>query len=198
MYDVTPSDTYSVQAPFGGVTDWYPEPRDLYELLLVLLIAFPVILISLDSLEDSLGTSTARVILFGMIPTIVPATAPTVDLPVIYDNTSLISTDTPTISPIVPTIPPIAPTIQYTSPFVCTDSSDRDTPDTPPSKSVGSLPTHRIPLRYSANYSSSDHFTSDDSSRDSLSDSSLETTSDSHSDTSSDSSLRDSSSAYTI
>ncbi|GJU73872.1 hypothetical protein Tco_1265277 [Tanacetum coccineum] len=26
--DVTPSDTYSVQAPFGGVTDWYQEPSD--------------------------------------------------------------------------------------------------------------------------------------------------------------------------
>nr|GFB11763.1 hypothetical protein [Tanacetum cinerariifolium] len=27
-YDVTPSDTCSVQAPFRGVTDWYSEPRD--------------------------------------------------------------------------------------------------------------------------------------------------------------------------
>ncbi|GJX34091.1 hypothetical protein Tco_0245648 [Tanacetum coccineum] len=34
-------------------------------------------------------------------------------------------------------------------------------------KSVGSLPTHRLALRYSADYSSSDHFTSDDSSGDS-------------------------------
>ncbi|GJR81571.1 hypothetical protein Tco_0152356 [Tanacetum coccineum] len=54
-------------------------------------------------------------------------------------------------------------------------------------KRVGPLPTHRLALRYSADYSSSDHFTADDSSRDSLSDSSSETSSDSHSNTSSDS-----------
>ncbi|GKB52734.1 hypothetical protein Tco_0903487 [Tanacetum coccineum] len=75
-------------------------------------MANSVISISLDSSEESMGTSTARVILFGTIPTTVPATAPTVDLPVIHDDTPLIPTDTPTISPIVPTIPPIAPTIQ--------------------------------------------------------------------------------------
>ncbi|GKC79478.1 hypothetical protein Tco_1130252, partial [Tanacetum coccineum] len=65
-------------------------------------------------------------------------------------------------------------------------------------KSVGSLPTHRLALRYSADYSSSDHFTSDDSSRDSRSDSSSETPSDSYSDTSSDSSSRHSSSCHPI
>ncbi|GKB19204.1 hypothetical protein Tco_0853127 [Tanacetum coccineum] len=68
-----------------------------------------------------------------MIPTTIPPTTPTVDLLVIHDNTPLIPTDTPTISPIVPTISPIAPTIQYTSLFICTDSSDNDAPDTPPS-----------------------------------------------------------------
>ncbi|GJW80361.1 putative reverse transcriptase domain-containing protein [Tanacetum coccineum] len=158
-----------------------------------------------------------------MIPTTIPSTAPTVDLPVIHDYTPLILTDTPTISPIVPTIPPIAPTIQYTSPFICTDSSDNDTIKRPPSqdpyeaipipvgrpyrtqpngvlkmltarKSVRSLPTHRLALRYSADYSSSDHFTSDDSSRDSPSDSSSETSSD----TSSDSSSRHSSSGHPL
>ncbi|GJU44241.1 hypothetical protein Tco_1201507, partial [Tanacetum coccineum] len=36
-------------------------------------------------------------------------------------------------------IPPTAPTTHYTSPFIHTDSSDDDTPDTPPS------PTHEIP-----------------------------------------------------
>nr|GEU69423.1 hypothetical protein [Tanacetum cinerariifolium] len=156
------------------------------------------------------------------------ATAPTADLLVIHDDTPLIPTDTPTISPIVPTIPSIAPTIQYTSLFVCTDSSDSDTLDTPPSpihdtppadispsihqilppngvlmmltakKRVRPLPTHRLALRYLADYSSSDHFTLDDSSRDSPSDSSLETSSDSHSDTSSDSSSRHSFSSHPI
>nr|GEV26394.1 putative reverse transcriptase domain-containing protein [Tanacetum cinerariifolium] len=77
-------------------------------------MAFSVISISSDSVEESVGTSTARVILFGMILTTVPATAPIVDLPVIHDDTPRIPTDTPTISPIVPAIPPIAPTSQYT------------------------------------------------------------------------------------
>ncbi|GKC56623.1 NAC domain-containing protein [Tanacetum coccineum] len=41
---------------------------------------------------------------------------------------------TPTISPTIPIIPPVAPIIQYTSPFIDTDSSDNDTPDSPPSQ----------------------------------------------------------------
>ncbi|GJZ52773.1 hypothetical protein Tco_0607658 [Tanacetum coccineum] len=61
-----------------------------------------VILISSDSSEESVRTSTARVILFGMILTTIPSTAPTVDLP-------------------------------YTSPFICTNSSNSDTPERPPS-----------------------------------------------------------------
>ncbi|GJT92355.1 hypothetical protein Tco_1081200 [Tanacetum coccineum] len=65
-------------------------------------------------------------------------------------------------------------------------------------KRVGSLPTHQHALRYSADYSSSDHFTSDDSSRDSLSDSLSKTSSDSYSNTLSDFSLRHSSSGYAI
>ncbi|GJT65304.1 hypothetical protein Tco_1016784 [Tanacetum coccineum] len=97
-------------------------------------MAFSVISISSDSLEESVRTSTTRVILFGTIPTTIPSTTPTVDLPVIHDDTPLIPSDTPTISPIVPTIPHIAPTIHYTSPFICTDSSDSDTSERPPSQ----------------------------------------------------------------
>ncbi|GJU35921.1 hypothetical protein Tco_1184275 [Tanacetum coccineum] len=88
------------------------------------------------AIGESVGTSTARVILFGTIPTIVQAIEPTVDLPVIHDDTPLIPIDTPTISPIVPTIPPIASTIQYTSLFICTDSSDSDTFERPPSQDL--------------------------------------------------------------
>ncbi|GKB00537.1 hypothetical protein Tco_0828530 [Tanacetum coccineum] len=55
-------------------------------------------------------------------------------------------------------------------------------------KRVGPLPTHHLVVRHSVDYSSSDHFTFDDSSRDSQSDSSSETSSDSFSDTLSDSS----------
>ncbi|GKF15550.1 hypothetical protein Tco_0057012, partial [Tanacetum coccineum] len=53
-------------------------------------------------------------------------------------------------------------------------------------------------LRYPTDYSSLDHFTSDDSSRDYPLDSSSKTSSDSYSDTSSDSSSRYSSSGYAI
>ncbi|GJX27300.1 hypothetical protein Tco_0233596 [Tanacetum coccineum] len=118
-------------------------------------MAFSFISISSDSSEESAWTSTTRVILFGTIPTTIPPTIPTTDLPVIYDDTLL-----------TPTIPHVAPTIQYTSPFIDTDSSDSDTPDSPPSqdpyetipdgvlkmltgrKRVRSLPTHRIALRH--------------------------------------------------
>ncbi|GJQ89294.1 hypothetical protein Tco_0000433 [Tanacetum coccineum] len=185
-------------------------------------MAISVILISSDSLEESVGTSTSRVILFGTILTTIPSTLPTVDSP---------------------TIPPITPTIQYTSPFVCTDSSNSDTFERPPSqdpyevtiawwrsrvaarssppslpirqilptlprlprrpailvlpgKRVGPLSTHRLALRYLADYSSSNNFTSDESSRDSLSDTLSETSSDSYSDTSSNSPLRHSSAGH--
>ncbi|GJR76003.1 hypothetical protein Tco_0088368 [Tanacetum coccineum] len=87
-----------------------------------------VISFSSNSSEESVGTSTARVILFGTIPTTGLATALTTDLPVIHDHTPLLHH----YSPIVPTIPPISPTIQFTSPFVCTDSSSIDTHDIPP------------------------------------------------------------------
>ncbi|GJW33275.1 hypothetical protein Tco_0053307 [Tanacetum coccineum] len=55
-------------------------------------------------------------------------------------------------------------------------------------KRVGPLPTHRLAVRHSVDYSSSDHFASDDSSRDSSSSSSSETSSDPSSDDLSDSS----------
>nr|GEW09552.1 putative reverse transcriptase domain-containing protein [Tanacetum cinerariifolium] len=91
-------------------------------------MAFSVILISSNSSEVSVGRSTARVILFGTIPTTIPPTTPTTDLPAIHDDTLL----TPTISPTIPTIPPVAPIIQYTSLFIDTGSSNNDTPDSPP------------------------------------------------------------------
>ncbi|GKD84506.1 putative RNA-directed DNA polymerase, eukaryota, reverse transcriptase zinc-binding domain protein [Tanacetum coccineum] len=91
------------------------------------------------SSKESVGTPFGRVLWFIRIPTTVPVTTPTIDPPVIHDDTSLIPTETPTISPITSTIPPTAPTTHYTSPFIHTDSSNDDTPDTPPS------PTHEMP-----------------------------------------------------
>ncbi|GJY06634.1 hypothetical protein Tco_0373688 [Tanacetum coccineum] len=53
-------------------------------------------------------------------------------------------------------------------------------------KRVGPLPTHRLAVRHSVDYSSLDHFSSDDSSRDSSSSSSSESSSDSSVDALSD------------
>nr|GFA91628.1 hypothetical protein [Tanacetum cinerariifolium] len=135
-------------------------------------MAIFVILISSDSAKESMGMSTARVILFGMILTTIPSTTPTIDLHVIHDDIPLIPTDTPTTSPI-----PNGALQMLTA-----------------RKSVGSLPTHRLASRYPSDYSLTDQFTSDDLSRDSLSDSPSDTSLDSHSNTSSYSSSRHSSS----
>ncbi|GJT57358.1 hypothetical protein Tco_0992412 [Tanacetum coccineum] len=126
--------------------------------------------ISISS-EESVGTSTARVILFGTIPATIPATVPIVDPPIVHDDTPLIPTETPTI-------PPTAPTIPYTLQFMYTDSSDSDSSNITSVRKmltvrqrVGLLPTHQLALRYLEDHFSSDHFISDDSSPDSSSDS---------------------------
>ncbi|GJT97865.1 ribonuclease H-like domain-containing protein [Tanacetum coccineum] len=89
-------------------------------------MAIFVISISSDSSEQSVGTSTARVIFFGTILTDIPATVPLIDPPIIHDDTLLIPVETPTI-------PPIAPTLPHTSLFLDTDSSDSDSFDRPAS-----------------------------------------------------------------
>nr|GEY33019.1 hypothetical protein [Tanacetum cinerariifolium] len=61
-------------------------------------MAISVVLISSDSSEESMGTSTARVILFGMIPNAILTIIPIVDPPVVHDDTPLILTETPTIT----------------------------------------------------------------------------------------------------
>ncbi|GKD55999.1 hypothetical protein Tco_1289386, partial [Tanacetum coccineum] len=68
-------------------------------------MAIFVVLISLDSSEEIVGTSTARVILFGTIPTVIPAIVPIVDPPVVHDETPLIPIETLTIPPIFSTLP---------------------------------------------------------------------------------------------
>nr|GFC50190.1 hypothetical protein [Tanacetum cinerariifolium] len=49
------------------------------------------------SSEESVRTSTSWVILFGTIPTAIPATVPIIDPPVVHDDTPLTPTETPTI-----------------------------------------------------------------------------------------------------
>nr|GEX70153.1 hypothetical protein [Tanacetum cinerariifolium] len=68
-------------------------------------MAISIVSISLESLEESVRTSTAQVILFGMIPTAILATIPIVDLAVVHDDTPLIPTETLTIPSVVPTLP---------------------------------------------------------------------------------------------
>ncbi|GJY14936.1 hypothetical protein Tco_0385358 [Tanacetum coccineum] len=155
-----------------------------------------------------------------MIPTTVPATAPIADLPVIHDDTPMIPTDTHTISaidtspaeitpstrqilPILPGLPCRPAVLVIPGQPILVGRPYRTQPNgvhkmLTARKSVGPLPTHRLALKYSGDYSSSDHFTSDDASRYSSSDSSSMTSSDSHSDISSDSSLRHSSSDHSI
>nr|GEZ87807.1 hypothetical protein [Tanacetum cinerariifolium] len=111
------------------------------------------------SSEDSMGTPAGRVILFGTIPTTIPNTIPVIAPPTTQIDTTGIPTETPIIAPTIPPshgytlvspnyspiseaesdpssghIPPL-PTV---SPFLSSDddTTDNDTPDTPPS------PTH--------------------------------------------------------
>ncbi|GJT33735.1 hypothetical protein Tco_0924154 [Tanacetum coccineum] len=71
-------------------------------------MAIPVISISSDSSDESVGSSPSRIILFGTIPAKIPA-------------------ETPTIPPVVSTLP-------HTSPFLYIDSSDSDTIERQPSQ----------------------------------------------------------------
>ncbi|GKD42677.1 hypothetical protein Tco_1267322 [Tanacetum coccineum] len=226
-------------------------------------MAIFVISVSSDSSEESVGTSTERVILFGTIPITIPDTTPSVIPPTTHIDTTPIPTVSPTIpaspdyTPASPDYSPASdtefdpssdhiPPLPATSPFLSStdNSSDSDIPYTPPSpthgtpftkttlstqrspvasgalrrrvkvlapgqpiphgrpyryhlnepvhmmiarKRVGPLPTHRLAVRHSIDYSSSDHFSLDDSSRDSSSSSSSESSSDSSADALSDS-----------
>nr|GEX83054.1 hypothetical protein [Tanacetum cinerariifolium] len=110
--------------------------------------------------------------LFGTIPTDIPATIPIVDPPVVYDDTSLIPTETPTIPPVDPyevtvarwrsrvaarSLPPSLPT--------------HDLPHAPNGvrkmltarKRVRALPSGRLASRYPSDHSSLDHFSLDSS-----------------------------------
>ncbi|GJV73960.1 hypothetical protein Tco_1493955 [Tanacetum coccineum] len=217
-------------------------------------MAISVILVSSDSSEESVGTSTGRVILFGTIPTTIPDTTPSVIPPTTHIDTTLIPTISPTIPPLpdyTPASPDYSPAsdmefdlsedpssnhippLPATSPFLSStdDTLDSDIPDTSLSpthdtpftettlstqsshvassalrrrvmvlapgqpiphgrpyhyhlsrpvhmmtarKRVGPLPTHRLAVIHLVDYSSSDHFSLDDSSRDSSSKTSLD------------------------
>ncbi|GJT69524.1 hypothetical protein Tco_1028810 [Tanacetum coccineum] len=209
-------------------------------------MAISVISVSSYSSEESVRTSTRRVILFGTIPIIILDTTLFVIPPSTHIDTSWTPTSpdytpaSPDYSPVSDTefdlfedpssdhIPPLPATSQFLS---STDNSlDSDIPDTPPSpthvmvltpgqpiphgrpyryhlngpvhmmiarKRVGLLPTHHLTMRHSVDYSSSDHFALDDSSRDSSSSSSSSSSLETSSDPSSDD-LHDSSSDHSL
>ncbi|GJU31358.1 hypothetical protein Tco_1174947 [Tanacetum coccineum] len=130
-------------------------------------MAISVISVSLDSSEESMGTSSRRVILFGNIPTTIPDTTPTVTLHATHIDTAVIPTEILIVSPIIPSSPDYTPTssdyspasdtkfdpsedpssehlppLPATSPFLSLidDSLDSRTPDIPP------LPIHDTPF----------------------------------------------------
>ncbi|GJX25407.1 putative reverse transcriptase domain-containing protein, partial [Tanacetum coccineum] len=75
-------------------------------------MAILVISVSSDSSEDSVGTPTGRVILFGTIPTTIPDTTLSVTSPTTHIDTTPIPTVSPTISPSLdytPTSPDYSP-----------------------------------------------------------------------------------------
>ncbi|GJU21153.1 hypothetical protein Tco_1154495 [Tanacetum coccineum] len=139
----------------------------LYKLLLVRVMAISVISVSSDSSEESVGTSTGRVILFGTILTTIPDTTPSVIPPTTHIDTTLIPTVSPTIpaspdyTPASPDYTPASPDyspasdtefdpsedlssdhippLPATSPFLSSidDYSDSDIPYTPPSLTHG-------------------------------------------------------------
>nr|GEU53403.1 hypothetical protein [Tanacetum cinerariifolium] len=113
-----------------------------------------------------MGTPAGRVILFGTIPTTIPDTTPLIALPTTQTDTTVIPTETPIIAP---TIPPSLdytpaspdyspasetksdpskdpssghiPSLPAVSPFLSSDddTTDSDTPNTPPSPTHGTL-----------------------------------------------------------
>ncbi|GJW14069.1 hypothetical protein Tco_0018202 [Tanacetum coccineum] len=155
---------YSVQARYGECAVLF---RTRARLLENQVMAISVISISLDSLEDSVGTPAGRVILFGTIPTTIPDTTPAITPPATQTDTPVIPTETPIIAPNIlpsPDYTPASPDYSHASdsesdpledpssdhipplpaisPFLSSDddTTDSDTPDTPP------LPTYGTPF----------------------------------------------------
>ncbi|GJZ71168.1 putative reverse transcriptase domain-containing protein [Tanacetum coccineum] len=130
-------------------------------------MAISVISVSSDSSEDSVGTPAGRVILFGTIPTTIPDTTPVITPPTTQTDTTVIPTEIPIIAPTIPPSPDYTPAspdyspasdtefdpsedpssdhippLPAISPFLSSadDTTDSDTPETPPS------PTHGTPF----------------------------------------------------
>nr|GEY28829.1 hypothetical protein [Tanacetum cinerariifolium] len=157
---------HRIQAPFGGVTDWYQKP--------------------------SVGTPAGRVILFDTILTTIPDTTLVITSPTTQTDTTVIPTETPIIAPTIPPSPDYTLTSLDYSPASETESDPSEDPSSgyiPPlpvpiphgrlyryypngsvnmmteRKRVGPLPIQQLTMRHYV-----DHSSSDSSSRHSLSD----------------------------
>nr|GEW35272.1 hypothetical protein [Tanacetum cinerariifolium] len=136
-------------------------------------MAISIISVSSDSLKESVGTSTGRVILFGTIPATIPDTTP----PRSPTASGVVRLRVMILTPGQP-IPHGRPYHYQPNRLVHMMTAG---------KRVGPLHTHRLAVRHSVDYSSLDLFSSDDSSRNS----SLSSSSSLSSETSSDPSLDD-------
>nr|GEX39004.1 reverse transcriptase domain-containing protein [Tanacetum cinerariifolium] len=114
LNNVTPLDTYSVQAPSEGVTDWYQEPSD----------------------HSPIPTQTDTTVIPIETPIIAPTIPPSHDyIPASPDYSPASNTESnPSKDPSLGQMPPL-PAV---SPFLSSDddTTGSDTPDAPP------LPTH--------------------------------------------------------
>nr|GEZ41036.1 hypothetical protein [Tanacetum cinerariifolium] len=142
-------------------------------------MAILVISVSSDSSEDSVGTPAGRLILFGTIPINIPDTTLVITQPTTQADATVIPTETPIIAPTIPPSPDYTPaspdylpafdtksgpsedpssghipTLPAVSPFLLSDddTTDSDTPDTPPLPTHGTLfteiivSTQRLPI----------------------------------------------------
>ncbi|GJX48027.1 hypothetical protein Tco_0273217 [Tanacetum coccineum] len=104
-------------------------------------MAISVISVSSDSSEESVRTSTGRVILFGTIPTTIPDTTLSVTPPTTYIDTTLILTVSPTIPPL-PDYTPTSPDYTPASPdYSPASDMEFDPSEDPSSDHIPPLPT---------------------------------------------------------
>ncbi|GJY75320.1 hypothetical protein Tco_0480436 [Tanacetum coccineum] len=85
-----------------------------------MVLVISVISVSLDSSEESVGTSTGRVILFGNIPTTIPSVIP--------PTTHIDTTPIPNVSPTIPTSPDYTPASPDYSPASNTEFDPSEDP----------------------------------------------------------------------
>ncbi|GKA14492.1 putative reverse transcriptase domain-containing protein [Tanacetum coccineum] len=91
-------------------------------------MAISVILVSSNLLEESVGTSIGRVILFGTIPTTIQDTTPTMTPPTTHVDTTLTPTEICNVSPIVPSSPDYTPASPDYSPASDTEFDPSEDP----------------------------------------------------------------------